>query len=190
MTTYINRGHTVVPVEIIRLNPGLMENLDLEQEPGRRGIPGYKTSQAAGVDLFACIDKPVTLRPGDKPVLIPSGIAIKIGSPEYAAFLFPRSGHGHKLGLVLGNSTGVIDADYEGEIKISAWNRNSPVKVSGNSNDGYAVEPNFEDVITIEPGMRIAQMVFMAIGHASFLEVAEFSSASERGAGGFGSTGS
>jgi dUTP pyrophosphatase len=128
---------------------------------------------AAGLDLFACIDQPLTVEPGAPPNLISSGIAIRIGDPGWCAVIAPRSGLGHR-GLVLGNTIGVIDADYEGPCLLSAWNRNPPE--SG--------EP-----ITVAPGDRLAQMLFVPIARPAFTVVDEFTAASARGAGGFGSTG-
>lgn len=131
------------------------------------GLPEYKTEMSAGMDLVACLDESVTLQPGEA-LLIPTGFAMHLNSSEHAAVLLPRSGLGHR-GLVLGNLVGLIDADYQGEVKMSCWNRGS--------------EP-----VVIEPGMRVAQMVILPIVQAVFEEVAEFD-ASERGSGGFGSTG-
>ena len=131
------------------------------------------TPGSAGIDLRACIDEKLTIQPGEC-VLVPSGIAIHINSPRYAsyaAFIFPRSGLGHKHGLVLGNLTGVIDSDYQGQIMISAWNRNQ----------------NLSDCVTINPMDRIAQLVFMPVLHPKFELVDSFEE-SVRGDGGFGST--
>lgn len=128
------------------------------------------TPGSAGIDLRACIDDKLTIKPGES-VLIPSGIAIHINDPHYAAFIFPRSGLGHKHGLVLGNLTGVIDSDYQGQIMISAWNRNQ----------------NLSDCVTINPLDRIAQLVFMPVLHPQF-ELVESFEESVRGDGGFGST--
>ena len=118
--------------------------------------------------MQACIDKIITIKPGETQ-LIPSGIAVHISDPELAAVLLPRSGLGHKKGLVLGNLVGLIDSDYQGEVFISCWNR-------GNSE------------IDIEPGMRLAQMVFIPVEQVNFNIVDNFEE-SERGAGGFGHTG-
>jgi len=136
------------------------------------GLPRYQTAMAAAIDLLACLDAPVELAPGNAPVLISSGIAIHIGDPGLAALVLPRSGMGHK-GLVLGNLVGLIDADYTGPIMVSAWNRNAP-----------GTPP-----IRLAPGDRFAQLVFVPIVRPEFAVVEEFSAASERGAGGFGSTG-
>lgn len=128
---------------------------------------------AAGIDLFACIDEPLVLRAGSPAELIPSGLAIHLATPTLVGLIFPRSGLGHKKGLVLGNSVGVLDADYTGPILISAWNRSEP---------GSAP-------IVIEPGDRIAQLMFVPVVRPAFAVVDEFSALSLRGAGGFGSTG-
>ena len=131
-------------------------------------IPEYQTSGSAGIDLQACIDEIITIKPGETQ-LIPSGIAVHINDPGLAAVLLPRSGLGHKKGLVLGNLVGLIDSDYQGEVFISCWNR-------GNSE------------IDIDPGMRLAQMVFIPVEQVNFNIVDNFEE-SERGAGGFGHTG-
>ncbi len=131
-------------------------------------MPEPATAGSAGLDLRACLDAPCVLEPGAA-ALIPTGIAIHIGDPGYAALLLPRSGLGHKHGIVLGNLVGLIDSDYQGPLMVSCWNR------------GQAV-------FTIEPGDRIAQMIVVPVARALFEVVAEFST-SERGDGGFGSSG-
>ena len=131
-------------------------------------LPHYATGGSAGLDMRACIDAPLTVAPGET-VLVPTGLAIYIGDPALAAVLLPRSGLGHKHGLVLGNLTGLIDSDYQGQVYISCWNRSSAA---------YAVQP----------GERIAQMVFVPVAQVEFAIVAEFEE-TERGAGGFGSSG-
>jgi dUTP pyrophosphatase len=131
-------------------------------------LPRYGTEGAAGLDLVACLHEPLTLKAGDTQ-LIPTGIAIHIGDMGLAAMLLPRSGLGHKHGIVLGNLVGLIDSDYQGQIFVSCWNR------------GQAA-------FTIEPGDRIAQMVFVPVAQAEFEIVQEFEE-SRRGAGGFGHTG-
>ncbi|RCX31365.1 dUTP diphosphatase [Thioalbus denitrificans] len=131
-------------------------------------LPEHATDGAAGVDLRACLDMPLTLHPGETR-LIGTGIAIHIGDKGLAAVLLPRSGLGHKHGIVLGNLVGLIDSDYQGEVMVSCWNRG-------------------EDTFTIQPGERIAQMVFVPVVQARFRVVGEFES-SERGGGGFGSSG-
>jgi dUTP pyrophosphatase len=138
------------------------------------GLPKYQTPLAAAIDLFACIDEPLQLQPQEAAVLIPSGIALHMDSLDFCAVILPRSGLGHKKGLVLGNSVGLIDADYTAQCFISAWNRN-PV--------------NSQTVITVQPGERIAQMMFLPVVRPKFKVVEAFSSTSERGGGGFGSTG-
>jgi dUTP pyrophosphatase len=131
-------------------------------------LPAYATAGSAGLDLRACIDAPVVLEPGQA-ALIPTGLAIHIGDPGLAAMLLPRSGLGHKHGIVLGNLVGLIDSDYQGPLMVSCWNR------------GVAV-------YTVQPLERIAQMVIVPVVHAQFRRVASFEE-SARGAGGFGSTG-
>ena len=138
------------------------------------GLPQYQTPLAAAIDLMACIVEPITLKPQEPAVLIPSGIALHMNSSHLCAVILPRSGLGHKKGLVLGNSAGLIDADYTAQCFISAWNRNP---------EGSGLD------ITVNPGDRIAQMLFLPVVRPEFLVVEEFSSASSRGEGGFGSTG-
>lgn len=151
-------------------------------------VPEYKSEHAAGFDLHACIDEPVTLRPGDDAILISSGLSIWIQDPAYVGLILPRSGMGHKQGLVLGNGTGVIDADYQGPLMISALYR----KPAAGSREGWVgnelVRTAFEP-ITINPGDRIAQYLIVPVFHAAFQVVEEFADVTERGAGGFGSTG-
>jgi dUTP pyrophosphatase len=131
-------------------------------------LPAYATDGSAGMDMRACLDEPLVIHPG-KTHLIPTGIAIHIGDPNLAAVLLPRSGLGHKHGIVLGNLTGLIDSDYQGQVFVSCWNR-------GN------------DTFTVNPGERIAQMVFVPVVQAEF-EIVETFSSSNRGEGGFGHTG-
>lgn len=137
------------------------------------GLPQYQTPLAAAIDLFACIDAPMQIQAQAAAVLIPSGMALHMDSPALCAVILPRSGLGHKKGLVLGNSVGLIDADYTAQCFISVWNRNPPGS----------------DAITIEPGERIAQMVFLPVVRPQLNVVDEFSRSSKRGSGGFGSTG-
>lgn len=137
------------------------------------GLPRYQSAMAAGIDLFACLDAPLTLAPGDPAQLVPAGIAVFINRPGYTALIVPRSGLGHRAGLVMGNLVGVVDADYTGPVLISAWNRNAP---------GTAP-------IVIQPGDRIAQMLFVPILRPELVVVEAFSGQTGRGAGGFGSTG-
>ena len=131
-------------------------------------LPHYATDGSAGLDMRACIDAPITVSPGET-VLVPTGLAIHVADPGLAAVLLPRSGLGHKHGLVLGNLTGLIDSDYQGQVFISCWNR---------SQKPYEVQP----------GERIAQMVFIRVEQVALKVVAEFE-ASDRGAGGFGHSG-
>jgi len=134
----------------------------------REVLPHYATAGAAGLDLRACLDAPLTLMPGDSQ-LVPSGIAIHLGDPGFAALILPRSGLGAKHGIVLGNLVGLIDSDYQGQVFISVWNR------------GKAA-------FTLQPMDRIAQLVVVPVQQVEFDVVEEFN-ASYRGAGGFGSTG-
>ncbi|EIJ32828.1 dUTP diphosphatase [Thiothrix nivea] len=131
-------------------------------------LPEYATSGSAGMDLRACLDKAITLHPGDT-VLIPTGIAIHIGDPGLAAVILPRSGLGHKHGIVLGNLVGLIDSDYQGQLFISCWNRS-------------------KDRFTVEPGERIAQLVFVPVVQVALQQVDDFDQ-SHRGDGGFGHSG-
>ena len=138
------------------------------------GLPQYQSALAAAIDLMACLDAPLVLRPQEPAVLIPSGIALHMNAGDLCALILPRSGLGHKKGLVLGNGTGLIDADYTAQCFISAWNRNP----AGSDND-----------IVIQPGDRIAQMLFLPVVRPTFHVVDAFSEDSARGKGGFGSTG-
>lgn len=131
-------------------------------------LPQYATPGSAGLDLRACIDAAIALKPGET-ALVPSGIAIHLGNPAYAAMVLPRSGLGHKHGIVLGNLVGLIDSDYQGQVFVSIWNR------------GHAE-------FTIQPLERIAQMIVVPVLQVRFNVVADFT-LSDRGAGGFGSTG-
>lgn len=143
------------------------------------GLPKYQSDGAAGIDLFACVDEEIIIKPNEKPNLIKTGLSVFMKTPDIAALVLPRSGMGHK-GLVLGNLVGLIDSDYTGEIFISAWNRNQ-----------YGVDPNkFGDAeIIIKPGDRIAQMIFVPIIRPEFEVVENFSSQTLRGEKGYGSTG-
>lgn len=131
-------------------------------------LPHYATEGAAGLDLRACIDTAVTLKPGDT-TLIPTGMAIYLQDPNYAAMILPRSGLGHKHGIVLGNLVGLIDSDYQGELLVSCWNR-------GNS------------IFTLQPGERVAQLIIVPVVQAQF-EIVDTFTETLRGDGGFGSTG-
>ncbi|WP_165485142.1 dUTP diphosphatase [Legionella rowbothamii] len=131
-------------------------------------LPTYATDGSAGLDLRVCINEPIQLAPQET-VLLPTGISIYIDDPKLAAVILPRSGLGHKNGIVLGNLVGLIDSDYQGELKISCWNRS-------------------DEHFTINPGERIAQLVFIPVVQAAFELVNEFTESS-RGEGGFGSSG-
>jgi dUTP pyrophosphatase len=131
-------------------------------------LPAYATPGSAGLDLRACITDPITIAPGQT-ILIPTGLAIHIGEPGYCAMILPRSGMGHKNGIVLGNLVGLIDSDYQGQLMVSTWNRGS--------------KP-----FTLEPMERLAQLIIVPVLQVGFNIVDSFD-ASERGAGGFGSTG-
>ncbi len=152
--------------------PGQTSKIQLKVLDPRLGgefpLPEYATPGSAGVDLCACIHETLSLKPGQTE-LIPTGIAIHMKDPGMAATLLPRSGLGHKHGVVLGNLVGLIDSDYQGQIFVSCWNRG-------------------DKTFAIEPGLRLAQMVFVPVIQADFEIVEEFS-ASQRGAGGFGHTG-
>lgn len=131
-------------------------------------LPHYATDGSAGMDMRACIDGPLTVAPGET-VLVPTGIAIHVADPGLAAVLLPRSGLGHKHGLVLGNLTGLIDSDYQGQVFISCWNRSATA-------------------YEVQPAERIAQMVFLPVEQVELKVVEEFN-VSDRGAGGFGHSG-
>lgn len=149
-----------------------MKNLQVKILDPRIGdsipMPSYATDGSAGMDLRACLDEAIELAPGQTE-LIPTGLAIHIANPGYCAMLLPRSGLGHKHGIVLGNLVGLIDSDYQGQLYVSCWNR-------GHSD------------FRIEPAERIAQMVIVPVAQVDFEIVEEFSD-SDRGAGGFGHTG-
>jgi len=144
-------------VELKILDPRLNENM-----------PAYATTGSAGLDLRACISEAITINPGET-TLIPTGMAIHLANPAYAAMILPRSGLGHKHGIVLGNLVGLIDSDYQGQLFVSCWNRS-------------------QDAFVMNPMERMAQLVIVPVVQASFSVVDEFN-ASERGEGGFGSTG-
>lgn len=131
-------------------------------------MPAYATSGSAGLDLRACIDQAMTIQPGET-TLIPTGMAIHLANPAYAAMILPRSGLGHKNGIVLGNLVGLIDSDYQGQLFVSCWNRG-------------------QQAFVMNPMERMAQLVIVPVMQASFTVVDDFN-ASERGEGGFGSTG-
>jgi len=154
---------TDLAVELKVLDPRLQE----------WGLPRYQSAMAAAIDLHACLDAPLTILPGAAPTLISSGFAVHMAQPGMAALVLPRSGLGHRKGLVLGNLVGLIDPDYTGPVLVSAWHRGGPDAAP----------------IILEPGERFAQMVFVPILRPRFTVVEAFSDASLRGAGGFGSTG-
>lgn len=147
-----------------------MKNIDLKiLDPRMKDLlPAYGTPGSAGLDLRACLDAPLTIEPGQT-VLVPTGLAIHIGDPGYAAMILPRSGLGHKSGIVLGNLVGLIDSDYQGQLMVSTWNRSSTTFV-------------------LQPMDRLAQLIVVPVLQVGFNVVEEFAS-SDRGAGGFGSTG-
>ena len=147
----------MTPIELKVLDPRMAEQL-----------PGYATGGSAGLDLRACLDAPLVLEPGQCQ-LIPTGIAIHIGDPGLAAMILPRSGLGHKHGIVLGNLVGLIDSDYQGPLMVSCWNRGG-------------------SAFTVQPMERIAQLVIVPVVQAAFRVVDAFDE-SDRGSGGFGSTG-
>ena len=147
-----------------------MKNIDVKilDQRMKDFMPAYATPGSAGLDLRACIDAAITIEAGAT-VLIPTGLAIHIGDPGYAAMILPRSGMGHKNGIVLGNLVGLIDSDYQGQLMVSTWNRG-------------------QKAFTLEPMERLAQLIIVPVLQVGFNVVEEFDS-SERGAGGFGSTG-
>jgi dUTP pyrophosphatase len=147
-----------------------MKTIDLKvlDQRLREQMPAYATPGSAGLDLRACIDAPLILEPGSTH-LVPTGLAIHIADPDYAAMILPRSGMGHKHGIVLGNLVGLIDSDYQGELMVSAWNRSSTAFV-------------------LNPMERLAQLVIVPVLQVAFNVVDTFAE-SERGVGGFGSTG-
>jgi dUTP diphosphatase len=147
-----------------------MKSLDVKilDERMRSQLPAYATAGSAGLDLRACLDEPLTLRPGDS-ALVPTGLAIHVGDPGHAAVIIPRSGLGHKHGIVLGNLVGLIDSDYQGQIFVSCWNRG-------------------RDTFVVNPMERIAQLVVIPVLQVE-LNVVESFDESARGEGGFGSTG-
>ena len=147
----------MTPIDLKVLDPRMAEQL-----------PAYATPGSAGLDLRSCLDAPLVLEPGQTQ-LIPTGLAIHVADPGLAAIILPRSGLGHKHGIVLGNLVGLIDSDYQGQLMVSCWNRG-------------------QQSFTVQPMERIAQLVLVPVVQAQFRVVSEFG-ASDRGAGGFGSTG-
>ena len=148
--------------------PNPIIELKILDDRVRQHLPAYATPGSAGMDLRACIGEPLTIAPGDT-VLVPTGIAIHVADPTLAAVVLPRSGLGHKHGIVLGNLVGLIDSDYQGPLMVSCWNRG-------------------RDPYTVNPLDRIAQLVVVPVVQAEFKVVPDFE-ASERGQGGFGSSG-
>lgn len=144
-------------------------DLQILDERLKEQLPAYATAGSAGLDLRACLDEPLTLQPNAWQ-LVPTGMAIHLADAGYAALILPRSGLGHKHGIVLGNLVGLIDSDYQGQLMVSAWNRS-------------------DSAFTIQPMERIAQLVIVPVVQAQFNIVDDFSVATERGAGGYGSTG-
>ncbi len=143
-------------------------DLKVLDERVREYLPHYATAGSAGLDLRALLDEPLEIKPGETK-LVHTGLAIHLADPNYAAVILPRSGLGHKKGIVLGNLVGLIDSDYQGELMISTWNRGT-------------------ETFVLEPFERLAQLVIIPVKQVEFNEVEDFS-ASDRGAGGFGSTG-
>lgn len=165
-----------------------VEILDPRYKTGEFQMPCYKTEGSAGMDLTAAIDKPMTIGPGET-VLIPTGLKLAIRNPNFVGLVFPRSGLGHKKGLVLGNGTGVIDSDYEGQLMVSLWNRTptGSVPLPPDSPDYPDWRPIGNDVV-INPGDSIAQYVVVPVMQASLNVVDSLEPMSQRGGGGFGST--
>ncbi|GAA0493199.1 dUTP diphosphatase [Pigmentiphaga sp. GD03639] len=147
-----------------------MKSVDLKILDARMRdyLPAYATPGSAGLDLRACLDAPQTIQPGQT-VLVPTGLAVHIADPGYAAMILPRSGLGHKHGIVLGNLVGLIDSDYQGQLMVSTWNRG-------------------QEAFVLQPMERLAQMIIVPVAQVSFNVVDDFTE-SDRGAGGFGSTG-
>ena len=156
-------AHTFAPEIEVRI---------LDERLHAWGLPRYQTDLAAGIDLIACLDAPLRIEPQAAAQLVPTGLAMHMDSDAFFAMIVARSGLGHKHGLVLGNGTGIIDADYMAQIYVSVWNRNPA-----------------GEAIVIEPGDRIAQLLFVPVVRPRLKVVAEFSGDSARGQGGFGSTG-
>jgi dUTP pyrophosphatase len=167
------RGCATITTHDSGMNDMNVEVKILDERVRAWGLPQYQSAMAAGIDLFACIDATLALEAGAPAAFVPSGLAVHIGDAGVAGLIVPRSGLGHKKGLVLGNLVGVLDADYTGPLMISVWNRNPPGS----------------DPIVIEPGDRIAQLLFVPIVRPSFSVVDAFTQSTARGDGGFGSTG-
>jgi dUTP pyrophosphatase len=145
----------------------------LDERVREWGLPNYYSEMAAGIDLFACVDQEIDVQPQVPALLVPSGISVHISHPEFMGLVVPRSGLGHRSGIVLGNLVGVIDADYKGPLLISVWNRS----------------PSGSAPVTIRPGDRIAQLLFVPVARPTLSFVDTFSKDSARGDRGFGSTG-
>ena len=153
----------------------------LDQRLHGWGFPKWGSQWAAGLDLYACIDEPLRVLPQAPPLFVSTGMAFRIGDPDWCGLIFPRSGLAHRHGLVLGNTIGVVDADFDGPCMISVWNRNNPVNVD---------EPvRSTSIVTINPGDRIAQLVFTRVVRPSLAIVEQFSRRSPRGSSCYGSTG-
>jgi dUTP pyrophosphatase len=144
-------------------------NVKILDQRLKDNLPTYATPGSAGLDLRACIEQAMDIEPGQT-VLVPTGLSIHIADPAYAAMILPRSGMGHKNGIVLGNLVGLIDSDYQGPLMVSTWNRS-------------------QKTFRLEPMERLAQLIIVPVVQAQFQVVQEFDQASDRGAGGFGSTG-
>lgn len=153
----------------------MLKSLQIKKLDARIGnefpTPSYATSGSAGLDLLACIPESLVIKAG-KAVLVATGLSIFINDPQYAALILPRSGNGHKKGLVVGNLVGLIDSDYQGQLMVSCWNRNHDID------------------IVIEPGDKVAQLIIVPVLQVDLDFVEEFTNSTERGEGGFGSTGS
>ena len=165
----VNAGADDASVPESRLCPDVEVRI-LDARLHQWGLPRYQSSLAAAIDLHACLDAETTILPGAAPALISAGFALHMADPHMAALVLPRSGMGHKRGLVLGNLVGLIDPDYTGPILVSAWNRGT--------------EP-----VLLSPGERFAQLMFVPVIRPVLRPVESFSALSARGAGGFGSTG-
>lgn len=147
----------------------------LDQRIHTWGMPSYKTELSAGIDLYACCDEPIAVQPNAKAILVPTGLSVHMDTTKFFGAIVPRSGTGHKQGIIMGNTIGVIDADYQGQMFLSLWRR------SNGEND--------DSPIWIMPGDRLAQLIFVPVVRPIFKIVDEFASSTIRGAGGFGHTG-
>ena len=183
-------------VQTTELAPRQISLKILDERIKEWGLPSYGTTGSAGVDLFACVTEPLLIGEGET-ILIPTGIAVHINDPKLVALLLPRSGLGHKHGIVLGNLVGVIDSDYQGQVFVSCWNRNTvtykhtPTGELGWTPSGYGADTTTERIdksFTINPGDKICQMLFVPVEQVTF-EVMDDFAATKRGSGGFGHTG-